>query len=193
MLPHKVTGKLTYPTYQTACHSSTEVSVYLLLYGRDPPALQGVTQLAFDSLSYPAVTQARLAELQDFVHANIAKSAANQKFLYDHHTNSASCKQGEPVWLAVPTAGKLEPHREGGWVIKSLKSPVNVEICDDKQTKVVHCNTVVFQAHWIPPLDLARKVVMMTRMIGHAPPAIEHLILPPEEGSLQSTSQYPLI
>ena len=93
--------------YRTAHHSSTGVSPYLLLYGRDPPALQGATQLAYDSLSYPAVIQARLAELQDFVHANTAQAAANQKSSYDQHTSSSSFKQGEPVWLSVP--GKLEP------------------------------------------------------------------------------------
>ena len=61
--------------YRTARHSSTGASPYLLLYGRDPPALQGTTQSAYDSLSYPAVVQAKLDELQDLVHATIAQAA----------------------------------------------------------------------------------------------------------------------
>jgi len=96
--------------YRTACHSSTKVSPYLLLYGRDPPALQGVSQLAYDSLSYLAIIQAKLAELQDFVHANIAEAASNA---FNQYTSVASFKQGEPLWLSVPTAGKLEPKWEG--------------------------------------------------------------------------------
>ena len=80
--------------YRTARHSSTGASPYLLLYGRDPSALQGTTQFAYDSLSYPAVVQAKLAELQNFVHANIAQVASNQKAAYDQHTSSASFKQG---------------------------------------------------------------------------------------------------
>ena len=78
--------------YRTECHSSTGVSPYLLLYGRDPPALQRISQLAYDSISYPAVIQAKLAELQDFVHANIAQAAPNPKAVYDQHTSAASFK-----------------------------------------------------------------------------------------------------
>ena len=36
--------------YRTACHSNTGVSPYLLLYGRDPPVLQGTTQSAYCSV-----------------------------------------------------------------------------------------------------------------------------------------------
>jgi len=99
--------------YRTACHSSTGVSPNLLLYGRDPPALQRISQLAYDSISYPAVIQTKLAELQDFVHANIAQAASNQKAAYDQHTSAVAFKQGEPVWLSIPIAGKLEAKWEG--------------------------------------------------------------------------------
>jgi len=60
----------------------------MLLYGRDPPALQGIAQSAYDCLSYPAEVQAKLAELQDFIHANIAQAASNQKAAYDQLTSS---------------------------------------------------------------------------------------------------------
>ena len=50
--------------------------------------------------------------------------------------------------LAVPTAGKLDPRWEGEWVVKTIKSPVNVEITDGKRTKVVHTNRL--QHHYIP-------------------------------------------
>jgi len=59
---------------------------YLLLYGRDPPTYQLSKQVAYDSLSYPTQIQASLEESQDFVHANIAQAASNQKSGYDQHT-----------------------------------------------------------------------------------------------------------
>ena len=51
--------------YRTSCYSTTGVSPYLLLYGRDLPTYQPTKQVAYDSLSYPAQIRARLAELQD--------------------------------------------------------------------------------------------------------------------------------
>ena len=160
--------------------------------GRDPPTLQGATQLAYDSLSYAAVIQARLAELQDFVDANIAPAAANQKSSYDQHTSSSSFKQGEPVWLLVPTAGKLEPQWEGGWGFKSLKSTVNVKIFDDKRTKVVHTNRL--QHRCVPgTLDTATQANQRDdgAKSDWSPPVIEHLILQPAEVSLESTALPP--
>ena len=94
-----------------------------MLYGRDPPTFQREKQLAFD-----------------FVHTNIALAARNQKLHYDQYTSTPSFKQGDPVWLSVPTAGKLDPRWEGKWVVKSVKSPVSIEIYDSKRTKVVHTN-----------------------------------------------------
>ena len=44
------------------------------------------------------------------------------------------------VNLSVPTRGKLDPKWEGGWLVKSVKGLVNVEISDGKRTKFVHVN-----------------------------------------------------
>jgi len=118
--------------YRTSCHSTTGVSPYPLLYGRDPPTYQPTKQVVYDSLSYPAQIQARLAELQDFVHTNIAQATGNQKSAYDQHTCIPFFKKGDSVWLSIPTARKLDPQWEGKWVAKSVKSPVNIEICDGK-------------------------------------------------------------
>jgi len=110
----------------------------MLLYGKDQPNLHGLRQHAYDSLSYPATLQARLAELQDFAHANITQAAASQKSSYDQHTSLPFFEQGQSIWHSVPTAGKLDPKWEGEWAVKSVKSPVSVEIYDGKHTKIVH-------------------------------------------------------
>ena len=39
-------------------------------------------------------------------------------------------------------------HPQGEWVVKTIKSPVNVEITDGKRTKVVHTNRL--QHRYIP-------------------------------------------
>ena len=72
--------------YRTSQHTATRVSPFLLLYGRHPTPCPVAKQLGYDSLSYPAQLQARLAELQDFVHTNLTQAAHLQKSHYDQHT-----------------------------------------------------------------------------------------------------------
>lgn len=62
--------------YRTSQHTTTKASPYLLLYGRHPPSHQLQQHLAYDSLSYPAHIRHRLAELQDFVHANLTQASS---------------------------------------------------------------------------------------------------------------------
>ena len=106
-------------------------SPYLLSYGRHLPShhLQ-------DQLLYPTHFQSKLSELHDFVHANLTQAASSQKTFYDHHTSVPSFNIEDPVWLAVPTMGKLDPRWEGEWVVNTVKSP---------RTKVVH--TLRLQYH----------------------------------------------
>jgi len=59
----------------------------LLLYGRDPSTFQRDKQLAFDPHTCPA------AELQDFVHTNIALAASNQKLHYKQETSIPRLKK----------------------------------------------------------------------------------------------------
>ena len=70
--------------YRTSQHTATGVSPFLLLYGRQPAPCPLATQLGYDLLSYPAHLQARLAELQDFVHTNLTQAAHLQRSNYDH-------------------------------------------------------------------------------------------------------------
>lgn len=98
--------------YRISCHSSTGVSPYMLLYGKDPPNLRGLSQHAYNSLSHPATLQARLAEL--FTQTSHRQLLAKSHLMIDQHTSLPYFKQGQSVWLSVPTAGKLDPRWEGG-------------------------------------------------------------------------------
>ena len=99
--------------YRTAQHTTTGVSPFLLLYGRHPSPCPRVSQLGYEPQSYPSLIQVRLAELEDFVHTNLAKSACSQKLNYDQHSKRPSFVVSNPVWLSIPTAGKLDPRWEG--------------------------------------------------------------------------------
>jgi len=89
----------------------------LLLHGRDPPTFQREKQLAFDPYAYSVTVQAKLAELKDFVHSNIAQAAHNQKVHYDQNTSTPTFKRGNPVCLSISTTGKLDSWWEGEWVV----------------------------------------------------------------------------
>ena len=110
------------------------------MYGHNPSPTPFSKSNKFDSLSYPAHLQAKLAELHDFVEANLTEAAHHQKCAYDQRTSVRSFSAGEPIWLSAPTAGKLQPRWEGDWVIKNVKGPTNMEITNGKNTKVVHTN-----------------------------------------------------
>ena len=88
----------------------------------------------------PEHLQAKLAELRDFVESNLAAAVESQKSNYDQHSRKASFLAGDTVWLFRPTVGKLEARWEGGWIVKSVKSSVNMEIRKGNHSKVVHVN-----------------------------------------------------
>ena len=174
--------------YRTSQHTETRVSPFLLLYGRQPAPCQFATQLGYDLLSYPAHLQARLAELQNFVHTNLTQAAHLQRSNYDNHTMESTFILGDPVCLSIPTMGKLDPRWEGEWMIESVKGSVTIEICDGKRTKVVHSNRL--QHHYIPGQRDTTKLNNTTNEINHLKsPSVEHVILPPFEQNV--SNRYP--
>ena len=50
----------------------------------------------------------------------------------------------DKVWLSISTAGKLDSRWEGKWRIKTIKSPINVEITDGSGVRVVHINRIQY-------------------------------------------------
>jgi len=164
--------------YRTSQHTTTGVSPFLLLYGRHPTPSPLATQQGYDSQSYPAQIQSRLTELQDFVHTQLTQAAHSQKFYYDKHTKQPTFVAGDPVWLSIPTAGKLDPKWEGEWAITSMKSPVTAEICDGKRNRIVHTNRL--RHRFVPgPETTVSSDIEHVNNEDWAPPSVDHVILPP--------------
>ena len=63
--------------YRTAKHSSTNISPFELMFGRSPCIIPFQFLHKFDTTSY--VCQLFESTMQDFVHANLAQSAKQQK------------------------------------------------------------------------------------------------------------------
>ena len=81
------------------------------------------TPLAFDTRTYKKHLCAKFSELQGIVEANLVEAFTRQKIGYDKHARpSRQFKIGDPVWLSIPTAGKLSPKWKGNWRISSIKS-----------------------------------------------------------------------
>ena len=126
--------------YHTAQHSSTGVTPFQRMFGRSPQSSPFCQSKAFDSNTYSAQLQAKLASLQDLVHTNISASAQQQKFQHDKPYCACSFVAGAPVWLSIPTRGKLQPKWQGNWEVLEIKSQTNVKITNGQTTKVVYMN-----------------------------------------------------
>ena len=97
---------------------------------------------SFDPNTYSAQLQAKLASLQDSVHTNILASAQQQKIHHDKHSHIHSFVAGAPVWLSIPTRGKLQPKWQGKWEVLEIKNPTDVKITNGQVNKETDCDTV---------------------------------------------------
>lgn len=162
--------------YRTAVHASTGVSPFELMFGRQghKPPLPSTT--AHDVLSYQCQLRAKLAQLADFVESHNVQAHTQQKHYFDQHTRIRSFTIGDPVWLSIPTAGKLDPRWEGGWKIKSVQNPTTYTISDGGRIKTVHINRLQPRVQAVdsstPNQQLHRK--------NWEPPQIEHDVVDSE-------------
>eukprot|EP00731_Ephydatia_muelleri_P003091 Em0001g3091a len=116
----------------------TFLSPFVMMFGRQPKLPPSTN--AVDAMTYSKSLCAKLDHLKDFVDTHLQQAAQHQKAAYDRHTKVRSFQVGQPVWLSVPTAGKLDPRWEGKWKITRIMSPVTVEISDGNRVRVVHVN-----------------------------------------------------
>ena len=118
--------------------------------------------------SYQHQLQAKLSQLMDFVEAHNTQASNQQKQYFDKHTLARTFSVGDPVWLFIPTAGKLDPRWDGKWIIQTVVSPTTYTIHDGLRTKTVHIDRLrqrlqattlsvptplpLPQDNWVPPL-----------------------------------------
>ena len=166
--------------YRTAQHSSTRVTPFQLMFGRSPQSSPFCQSKAFDPNTYSAQLQAKLASLQDLVHTNISASAQQQKFQHDKQSRACSFVAGAPVWLSIPTRGKLQPKWQGNWEVLEIKSPTNVKITNGQTTKVVHVNRL---RHRKQPQLKSIPVTTTPSSNNWFPPQVDHHIIstPPSQ------------
>ena len=145
--------------YRTAVHTSTGVSPFELMYGRSPEKSPFPTSTAYDPSSYQSQLQARLAKLRDFVETHLTEAAHRQRNSVGHKTQTLLFNVGDPVWLSIPTAGKLDPCWEGKWRIHAIPGPVTYVIQDGARYKTVHVNRL---RHRIQP-DMQTPPIRQTQ------------------------------
>ena len=118
--------------YRTTPHSSTQLSPFKLMFGRHAQFNSFPAHTASDPSSYEKELQLKLAKLRDLVETNIVQAATYQKTGYDQQTKHRTFKANDPVWLLIPRQGKLSSKWQGGWTVRTVKSAVSIQICNEK-------------------------------------------------------------
>ena len=72
--------------YRTAVHSSTGVSPFMLMYGREPSSGVLMQPSGYDVSDFSTVLQSKLSQLQDLVEEHNAEAAHRQKLYYDRRS-----------------------------------------------------------------------------------------------------------
>ena len=95
----------------------------------------------------------------------MAEAAEGQRQQYNKHSHEQPFKVDDPVWLSIPTAGKLDPRWEGNWVVTACKSPVNVAISDGPRRRVVQVNRIRHRHQ--PAVQLHAEYALPENQSGH--------------------------
>ena len=167
--------------YRTAAHTSTGISPFELTFGHSPHMSELPPLTAFDTGSYQRQLRTKLAQLQDLVDASPTQAGARQKKAYDRNTHPRSLQPRDAVWLSIPTAGKLSPRWEGGWVILSQEGPTTYTITDGHRRKVVH---IIRLQRRIQPSTPDAKLTPV-RVSPWQPPSVNHDEIPVGETTPQ--------
>ena len=131
--------------YRTSVNSSTGLSPYFLMYGREPNELSPYDNRNSRSLdmnpdTYHELVRNKLAEAREYVEAKMTQHLRVPNTIGIENPFSI----GQPVWLSSITNGvadKLNKRWDGDWSVRDTPSLVTTEIVQsDGRTKVVHVN-----------------------------------------------------
>ena len=136
--------------YRTTKHSSTGVTPFEIMFGRNPTEMtEWCKPPEEDITSYQLHLNRKLAEIREFVEGQLIDAQKNQKKYYDRHADyelmNSRFAVGENVWLVNSSVrgvvNKLTDRWEGGWKVVEVKSIVTVVIRHmDGRIRVVHVN-----------------------------------------------------
>ena len=172
--------------YRTTKQTSTGVSPFEILFGRNAISSSPQPSRSHDVSSYTYNLRSKLAQLRDLVEGNIVESSKSQKTYYDLRSVERIFQPNDLVWLSVPTTTKFSPSWEGGWKVKSILSPVSVEITDGRRKRVVHLNRL--RKH-IQPIDT--ECSRNTEAGVWRPPTVDHEVII-DNPTNQPVRRYPL-
>eukprot|EP00731_Ephydatia_muelleri_P009604 Em0005g190a len=117
--------------YEMAVHSSTGVSPFMLMYGRESSSGVLMQPTGYDASDFSRVLQSKLSQLQDLVEADNTEAAHRQKLCYDRRsmeiTDGVRTKIVHVNRLqqrVVPNSIKVEEHRNHTKTGKHLKSTI---------------------------------------------------------------------
>ena len=136
--------------YNTSVHSSTGLTPYYIMHGREARIPANVTcpvaPPSYDSAQeYVADVCTRLKKAFQYARQKADLSQLRQKKDYDAGSRTIEYRPGDLVWLHDPVnaRNKLEPNWRGPFAVKSTsRDGLNYSITDihDGRTKVVHHN-----------------------------------------------------
>ena len=125
--------------YRTAVHSSTGISPFQLMFGRPLQRPLFPSNFVYET-SYSHQLHSKLSQLYDLVEAHSVEASHHQQQLYNQHAQPRSFEVGDHVWLDSPTAGKLDPKWEGGWVVQTVKGLTTYSISDGRRNQTFYVN-----------------------------------------------------
>ena len=78
--------------------------------------------------------------------ANLVQAASQQQVYYNGHSYQRQFKVGDAVWLSIPTAGKVDPKWEGGWIVMKVESLITMKVQKGDTRHVVHVNSTTYSS-----------------------------------------------
>ena len=131
--------------YRAALHSSTNLSPFYLLYGRDPQ-LPTALDFRVPVSRYPTVETdygqelaKELKKIREIAKSTIQKKQKEQKKFYDRRCKEVELKVGDLVMMKTELGFRLDRSYKGPFVIRSLSSTnADIQLKDDTTAELLN-------------------------------------------------------